>query len=818
MEVRVTNGFGKIKFVPYRDSALTWLLKDCFTGGASSFIIATVSPSVACYGESASTLRWAARARQLPSTSPQLSGTIVASKADLQAQLDLLIAELANDYIRYVPETGKISYDDIHWTLQKNRIVVNSENKIGAFLDIMHRKSDSRNEESSSSLALSDSSDFIGAEDKNKITNEINKEVDKILGTSLERTSSGCDLKVVPPLRHKRREYRSQEVLPINETIDRNQEQNIAQIVNSHSDIQINTNKEQTELIKVPHASIIHENQRSEIVAAVTERLYSKLKKKEIPAVHKMESIVDKKIVEPLSELRICTNARQRLIELSQKAIRNKRKIGIPVSTQTRMSVIRVKDKAVDVQADLDSYIVDRLKSYSLYRDVATETIAMTPRCKEQSVGPAFGSMRFRDFSTPTEIQKNSSKNSYTMTDICGQCDNSTQTQILPPPRRKKRCPSFPKNVNNSNTWNVSEEATVSPVISINISQTYPVDSDSQSSDENSNTATDNCKVSPKASTPDLLTNHTADAMDAVENHISVDGTDSRQLNFPYSLSLEASDVSETQYCEHEFSDSDEHALPRVKVGSLCQNKSDIKDLILGRNKNMFPYNIMLSPEKVKDSCKRTVSFKDFDIDHAMKMATKANQLDHEHDTSLSDSTGSSKMETDSFIWKSNKTLGCSRGHYVPVYKPSKYNTTKALYNKDLSRLEKRLENELTPLYCIGNASERNTEDCHSLKNNYHDYKIFENMNKMLEHKLNSRRKYDFPTIEKNILASCEKLECIANKYDDYVSNIEKVKENSLKKSSLGTPTEYLQRLIQIRKSVIKSESEDTDSSLVSHK
>ncbi|KAJ2716944.1 hypothetical protein H4R19_000343 [Coemansia spiralis] len=50
-------------FVPYRDSVLTWLLKDSLGGNSRTFMIATVSP--ADYGETLSTLRYADRARHI---------------------------------------------------------------------------------------------------------------------------------------------------------------------------------------------------------------------------------------------------------------------------------------------------------------------------------------------------------------------------------------------------------------------------------------------------------------------------------------------------------------------------------------------------------------------------------------------------------------------------------------------------------------------------------------------------------------------------------------------------------------------------------
>ncbi|KAJ7990850.1 hypothetical protein DPEC_G00291190 [Dallia pectoralis] len=52
-------------FIPYRDSVLTWLLKDSLGGNSKTIMIATVSPSPGSYNETLSTLRYAARARNI---------------------------------------------------------------------------------------------------------------------------------------------------------------------------------------------------------------------------------------------------------------------------------------------------------------------------------------------------------------------------------------------------------------------------------------------------------------------------------------------------------------------------------------------------------------------------------------------------------------------------------------------------------------------------------------------------------------------------------------------------------------------------------
>ena len=53
------------RFIPYRNSTLTWLLKDSLGGNNITTIIATVSPSVHHYPETLSTLRYAKRAKRI---------------------------------------------------------------------------------------------------------------------------------------------------------------------------------------------------------------------------------------------------------------------------------------------------------------------------------------------------------------------------------------------------------------------------------------------------------------------------------------------------------------------------------------------------------------------------------------------------------------------------------------------------------------------------------------------------------------------------------------------------------------------------------
>ncbi|KAF4521033.1 hypothetical protein B566_EDAN002528, partial [Ephemera danica] len=86
-------------YVPYRDSVLTWLLRDALGGNAKTYMIATVSPASGCYGETVNTLRYAQRAKRIvnqpvasAATSP---GHEAATIRELRAEVARLRAVLA---------------------------------------------------------------------------------------------------------------------------------------------------------------------------------------------------------------------------------------------------------------------------------------------------------------------------------------------------------------------------------------------------------------------------------------------------------------------------------------------------------------------------------------------------------------------------------------------------------------------------------------------------------------------------------------------------------------------------------------------------
>ena len=65
IEALAENASNKEKHIPYRDSILTWLLKDSLGGNSKTVMIATISPALDNYEESLSTLRYANRAKKI---------------------------------------------------------------------------------------------------------------------------------------------------------------------------------------------------------------------------------------------------------------------------------------------------------------------------------------------------------------------------------------------------------------------------------------------------------------------------------------------------------------------------------------------------------------------------------------------------------------------------------------------------------------------------------------------------------------------------------------------------------------------------------
>ncbi|XP_072545681.1 uncharacterized protein stard9 isoform X2 [Salminus brasiliensis] len=87
-------------FIPYRDSVLTWLLKDSLGGNSKTIMIATISPSCSSYNETLSTLRYAAHARNIVNKPRVNEDANVRLIRELREEVDRLKSMLLNFSMR----------------------------------------------------------------------------------------------------------------------------------------------------------------------------------------------------------------------------------------------------------------------------------------------------------------------------------------------------------------------------------------------------------------------------------------------------------------------------------------------------------------------------------------------------------------------------------------------------------------------------------------------------------------------------------------------------------------------------------------------
>ena len=84
-------------FIPYRDSTLTWLLKDSLGGNSKTIMIATISPADVNHNETLSTLRYANRAKNIINKPTVNEDANVKLIRDLREEIDRLKAIMSGD-------------------------------------------------------------------------------------------------------------------------------------------------------------------------------------------------------------------------------------------------------------------------------------------------------------------------------------------------------------------------------------------------------------------------------------------------------------------------------------------------------------------------------------------------------------------------------------------------------------------------------------------------------------------------------------------------------------------------------------------------
>ncbi|KAA8583961.1 hypothetical protein FQN60_015169, partial [Etheostoma spectabile] len=124
-------------YIPYRDSVLTWLLKDSLGGNSVTTMIATVSPADVNYMETLSTLRFASRAKAIvnsPTVNEDDSGDVI---RELQAEVTRLRRQLqeANQVPNGAPSSSGKVEEELHQNETREKTVALRKEGSGVILD-----------------------------------------------------------------------------------------------------------------------------------------------------------------------------------------------------------------------------------------------------------------------------------------------------------------------------------------------------------------------------------------------------------------------------------------------------------------------------------------------------------------------------------------------------------------------------------------------------------------------------------------------------------------------------------------------------------
>ncbi|XP_061646695.1 uncharacterized protein kif16bb isoform X2 [Phyllopteryx taeniolatus] len=110
----------KMTFIPYRDSVLTWLLKDSLGGNSKTTMIATISPANVNYVETLSTLRYANRARNIMNTPTVNEDSSVKLIRDLQSEITRLKRRLETKQLSHKEPSSSLKVEvELHQNEEK---------------------------------------------------------------------------------------------------------------------------------------------------------------------------------------------------------------------------------------------------------------------------------------------------------------------------------------------------------------------------------------------------------------------------------------------------------------------------------------------------------------------------------------------------------------------------------------------------------------------------------------------------------------------------------------------------------------------------
>nr|XP_023021071.1 kinesin-like protein Klp61F [Leptinotarsa decemlineata] len=397
------------RFVPYRDSVLTWLLKDILGGNSNTVMVATVSPSSACYSETVNTLRFGQRAKNIISRPVVNEDPKEKTIRELRAEIFRLKEILS--VLQISTEIQMNSNANVITTkFQKDHEIDASvgltEEKI-EIEPIVDHTGHNLTDENKTSIILEKSINELLSTEKLVPLMNVNSSLKKIKPTTLKRTFS-VDRTLFKMEREKLNSLGSDDSLrststkslisnlssergSLNSTGGTSQSSyrrlsltkpspNFPKTIPKRRSLEGPSKKTEkavstlSSLSKVESkVGSIRQRQvkpRAQIVAAVTSRLYSKIKNKEVST--DTDDINTYSLVEVTpKELSICDNARARLKEITKKALRAHRNKNEETQTEV-MQIRRVKETATDVN-DLKLELTEVKEAATVYDIVNTK-------------------------------------------------------------------------------------------------------------------------------------------------------------------------------------------------------------------------------------------------------------------------------------------------------------------------------------------------------------------------------------------------------------------------------------------------------------
>ncbi|NXB44667.1 STAR9 protein, partial [Leucopsar rothschildi] len=130
-----SSGSRRPAYIPYRDSILTWLLKDSLGGNSKTIMIATISPASSSYNETMSTLRYAANAKNIINKPRVNEDANVKLIRELREEIDRLKAMLMSfELIEQLTKDWTNKWTERKAIMEEYSVDINKE-KAGVTID-----------------------------------------------------------------------------------------------------------------------------------------------------------------------------------------------------------------------------------------------------------------------------------------------------------------------------------------------------------------------------------------------------------------------------------------------------------------------------------------------------------------------------------------------------------------------------------------------------------------------------------------------------------------------------------------------------------